>query len=83
MAIAAIYIILALASFLVWLGMHKEDAWIVVFSGILFMASGLYIYINGFQDLTTIYSQILAIITIFFGAYLTTLSTVEFVKDNM
>lgn len=83
MAIAAIYILLAFAGFLTWLGFHKEDAWVVIFSGIIFIFGGLNILINGFEDLASIYSQSLGVIIIFLGSYLAVRSTVEFIQDNL
>lgn len=83
MAIAAIYVVLFFSTLLTWLGLSREDAWIVIFSGMIFMFAGLSILLNGFQDLTSVYAQALGVIIIFIGAYLTTRSTVEFVRDNM
>ena len=83
MAIEAIYIVLAFAGFLTWLGMNKEDTWMVVFGGIIFMFSGLNILINGFIDLAHVYAQVMGVLVIFLGAYLTTRSLVEFARDNI
>ena len=83
MAIAAIYVLISLAAFLSWLGFSNEDSWMVVFGGTIFIFSGLHTLINGFQDLNYTYAQVLGIILIFFGTYLTTRSTVEFIQENM
>lgn len=81
--VAAIYISLAFASFLTWLGFDREDSWMVIFSGMIFVFSGLNILLFGFQDLDSLYSQVLGIIIIFIGSYLSVRSTVEFIKDNL
>lgn len=83
MAIEAVYIALAFASFLTWLGFHKEDPWTVVFGGIIFIFLGLNILLNGFIDLAATYSQMLGVVVMFFGSYLTVRSTIEVVTDNM
>lgn len=83
MAIEAIYIALAFAGFLLWLGMTKEDSWIAIFSGMIFIFSGLNILLNGFSDMAHTYSQLMGVIVLFFGAYVATRSTVEFVTENM
>jgi len=75
MAIAAIYILLAFSSFLLWLGMNKEDAWIVIFAGILFLFSGFNVLLYDFQDLPHIYSQVMGIVLMFFGLYISIRST--------
>jgi uncharacterized membrane protein HdeD (DUF308 family) len=82
MAIEAVYIVLAFASFMGWLGFHKEDNWLVVFSGIIFIFLGLNILLNGFSDLDSVYAQMLGVVVIFLGAYFAIRSTVEFIQNN-
>ena len=83
MAIVAIYVVLAFAAFLTWLGWDREDNWIVIFSGMIFVFSGLDIWTNGFGELTQVYYRALSTIVIFLGGYLITRSGVEFVRDNV
>ena len=82
MVIAAIYVTLALASFLLWLGFSKDDEWIVIFSGMIFVFSGLNILINGFQDLAKVYSQALGVIVLFIGAYFMIRSVIERIQED-
>lgn len=83
MAIEAIYIAIAFAAFLMWLGMNKEDSWMVIFSGMIFVFSGLNILLNGFADMAHTYAQVMGVVVIFFGSYVTVRSGVEFIRDNM
>lgn len=82
MALLAIYIVLFAAGFLLWLGMNKEDPWIVIFSGMIFIFGGLYSFLNNFGELGQIYSRAIAIIVIFFGAYVTTRAGIEVVQET-
>lgn len=82
MAIAAIYAILAIASFIGWLGFHKEDEWLVVFAGMIFSFSGLHILLNGFEELAHTYSQALGVIILFLGLYFMLRSVVEMIQDQ-
>lgn len=83
MAIEAIYVALAFALFLTWLGFNREDNWMVIFAGIILIFSGLNILLNGFSDMAHVYSQMMGVVVIFFGSYLAVRSTTEFIKDNL
>jgi hypothetical protein len=82
MAVLAIYILVLFAGFLLWLGMNKADSWIVIFSGMLFIFGGLYTFLEGFGELTQVYYRAIAIIFIFFGAYITTRAGLEVIQET-
>lgn len=83
MAVAAIYIILAAAAFLLYLGFYKNDAWIIIFGSSMFIFIGLRSIIYGFEEIVYPYNFMFGVIFIFLGAYCSVRSGIEMIQENI
>jgi len=83
MAIAAIYILVAFSFGLFYLALNRSDPTLAFFSSILFIFTGLHTMIYGFEDLTNLYSQILAMIFISMGGYIGIRAGIDWIGETL
>ena len=83
MAIAAIYVLVAIAFSLFGIGLNRKDPTLVLFSAILFIFSGLSIMLNGFGDLTQTYYHALGLIVICLGGYIGIRSGMDWISETL
>lgn len=80
--IPAVFILTAVAFALLYIGHLKEDFPTLFISGITFVLLGLTSFNDGYSDLPVIFTKAVGLIFIFFGAYVTFRSSLEYMEDN-
>lgn len=78
--VEAIYMLIVLAIALLYISFYKKDSTLIIFSGILFLFSGLDIYLNGFGNIK--YPFGIAVIFSFIGIYLMIRTGIEMIADR-
>lgn len=79
--VEAIYMLIAFAMALLYIAFNKKDSTLIFFSGILFILSGLDIFLNGFGGFEK--SIAIAIIILFIGIYLIVRVGIEMIADKV
>ena len=82
MSIAAVFVITALSITLLAIALQKQDLTLLFFAGTMFIFLGLTTYINGYEELATVYSKTFGILFIFLGSYVGIRSAIEIVMKN-
>lgn len=84
MAIAAVYILLVTAISLLALAFWKEDYWLAILSGFIFVATGLRTVIYGIEDISDpTYRWIFGILILFIGVYIGSRAAIESFKEGL
>ena len=83
MAIAAIFVLTAVAFALLYFGYSKEDYTTLFFASFVFVLLGLTTFINGFEELAVTYTKWLGIIFMSFGSYLGIRTGLELINNNL
>ena len=71
------------ATMLLILALWKQDVAMAMLSGFLFIASGVFIAINGFAELDNFMSQAISLILIGFGAYIALKASGESAENEL
>lgn len=79
--VEAIFMLIAFALFLLYIAFNKKDSTLIFFSGLLFIFSGLDIFIQGFNGMN--YYIGIAVITSFIGIYLIIRVGIEMIADKV
>ena len=83
MAIAAIFVLTAVAFALLYFGSAKEDFATLFFASSVFILLGLSTFIYGFEELAVIYTKWLGIIFMAFGSYVGIRAGLEQINNNI
>ena len=83
MAIAAVFVLTAVAFAVLYFGHWKEDYTTLLFASILFVLLGLDVFIYGFEELAVLYTKWVGIIFMTFGGYIGIRSGLELIDSNM
>lgn len=80
--VAAIFVLVAIAFSLLYIGHLKEDFTTLFIAGIVFILLGLTTFNNGFEDLPVLFTKWLGVIFLMFGGYVMIRSALDYMQGN-
>ena len=83
MAIAAVFVLTAVAFALLYFGYRKEDYTTLLFASFVFVLLGLTIFLNGFEELAVLYTKWIGIIFMGYGSYIGLRAGIELITNNL